>query len=391
MNRPYAAYRGDNTETNLRLTDIVVRSLPPPERGAKVYPDDQIDGFGVRVSQGGTKAFVLTHGRSRERITLGRYPIVSLADARAEAKRLLAERTLGKHRLQRMSFEDALRLYVTTHLIQKTRPITAKGTEALIRNHFGRLKGKSLEDVRAQDITAVTDKLLAKSQPGAAGHAFTAIKGFLRWSVRRRYLQHDPIEGIESPAKAVSRERVLDDAELRQVLAACRTDGVYGRFVRLLALTGQRRGEIAALERAWINPEAQTITLPKQKTKNHRDHTFRRMVIRLRNSWKCCRKKDCFSPPAGGTCHSRGFSKSKRVFDKACSIEPWTLHDLRRTFATGLQRLGVRIEVTESLLNHVSGTRAGIVGIYQRHGYLEEMRAAVTLWENHIESILKPE
>lgn len=390
MNRPYAAYRGDNTETNLRLTDIVVRSLPPPERGAKVYPDDQIDGFGVRVSQGGTKAFVLTHGRSRERITLGRYPIVSLADARAEAKRLLAERTLGKHRLQRMSFEDALRLYVTTHLIQKTRPITAKGTEALIRNHFGRLKGKSLEDVRAQDITAVTDKLLAKSQPGAAGHAFTAIKGFLRWSVRRRYLQHDPIEGIESPAKAVSRERVLDDAELRQVLAACRTDGVYGRFVRLLALTGQRRGEIAALERAWINPEAQTITLPKQKTKNHRDHTFP-YGDQVAELLEMLPKEGLLFPARGRDVPFTGFSKSKRVFDKACSIEPWTLHDLRRTFATGLQRLGVRIEVTESLLNHVSGTRAGIVGIYQRHGYLEEMRAAVTLWENHIESILKPE
>ncbi|MEI7711559.1 MAG: integrase family protein, partial [Rhodospirillales bacterium] len=178
----------------MRLTDIVVRSLSPPERGAKVYPDDQVDGFGVRVSQGGTKAFVLTHGRGRERITLGRYPIVSLADARTEAKRLLAERTLGKHRPQRMSFEDALKLYVTTHLQPKTRPITAKGTEALIRNHFARVKHKSLEDVRAQDVTAVTDKLLAKGQPGAAAHAFTAVKGFLRWCVRRRYLQHDPIE-----------------------------------------------------------------------------------------------------------------------------------------------------------------------------------------------------
>ena len=118
---------------------------------------------------------------------------------------------------------------------------------------------------------AITDKLLAKDQPGAAAHAFTAVKGFLRWCVRRRYLQHDPIEGIESPAKAVSRDRVLCDDELRQVIAAASEGGTYGQFIRLLAITGQRRGEMVALHREWLDQEGRTITLPKHITKNGED------------------------------------------------------------------------------------------------------------------------
>ena len=155
----------------MKFTDISIRNLPIPEKGLKLYADDAIPGFGVRVSQGGTKSFILTYGDRRERVTIGRHPIISLADARAETKRILAERTLGKHRPTRMVFDDALRLFVTSHLEQKTRPATAKGTEALIRNHFGRLQGKHLEDIRAQDITRSTDGLLAKGMRGSAAHA----------------------------------------------------------------------------------------------------------------------------------------------------------------------------------------------------------------------------
>ena len=109
----------------MKFTDISIRNLPIPEKGLKLYADDAIPGFGVRVSQGGTKSFILTYGDRRERVTIGRHPIISLADARAETKRILAERTLGKHRPTRMVFDDALRLFVTSHLEQKTRPATA--------------------------------------------------------------------------------------------------------------------------------------------------------------------------------------------------------------------------------------------------------------------------
>lgn len=373
----------------LRLTDIVIRNLPPPPQGAKVYPDDQLDGFGIRVSQGGTKAFVLSYGRSRERMTIGRYPVLSLADARAEAKRILAERTLGKHRPARMSFDDALNQFVASHLKVKTREITAKGTEALIRNHFPRLKGRFLEDIRVQDITRSTDALLSDGKQGAAAHAHTAIGTLLRWCVRRRYLHHNPIEGIDKPAKPGVRERVLTDDELRQIIVAAPVGTFYGNFVHMLILTGQRRSEIAGLHADWVDRTARQITLPKAITKNNREHVFPYgdWVAEVLTNLP---KEGFLFPARGRDAPFSGFSAGKRRIDRECAIEQWTLHDLRRTLATGWQRLGIRIEVTEAMLNHVSGTRAGIVGIYQRHTYLEEMRAAQAQWEKHVAALITP-
>src|ERR1035438_4199145 len=125
-----------------------------------------------------------------------------------------------------------------------------------------------------QDITRSTDALLSKGQRGAAAHAHTAVGTFIRWCVRRRYLQHNPIEGIETPAKPGVRERVLTDDELWQIIAAAPIKHFYGNFVHLLILTGQRRSEIAGLHADWIDRTARTITLPSLITKNHRDHTF---------------------------------------------------------------------------------------------------------------------
>jgi integrase len=236
----------------MRLTDVSVRHLPVPDRGAKVYTCDQLDGFGVHVSQAGTKAFVLTYGKHRERVTIGRYPIIGLAEARIEAKRILAERMLGKNRPARLRGSDALERFLGEQN-EKNRPITVRYTAALIRNHFPKLLGKNLEEVRTDDVTDVTDKVLKKGQPGAANHAFAAIRSFLRWCTRRRYIHHSPIEGIELPSKAASRERVLSDDELRAVWKASDSCGTFGNIVKLLIATGQRRSEIGSLRAEWLD------------------------------------------------------------------------------------------------------------------------------------------
>lgn len=373
----------------MRLTDIAIRALPAPEKGARIYVDDSLSGFGVRVSQGGAKAFTLTFGSGRERVTIGRYPIISLADARAEAKRMLAEQTLGKHRLRRLSYEEALNLFVSTHCAKKNRPSTAKETERVLRGYFPALAKKALEDITTHHITDVTDKLIENGRESMAAHAYTAIRSFLRWCVRRRYLAHNPIEGLEGPVKLAPRERVLSDEELGQVVRAAGKIGTFGKFSLMLIYTGQRRGEIAALDASWIDREQRLISLPRQITKNNRSHCipYGNAVAGILGALS---NEGLLFGARGSTMPISGFSKGKKVLDANCRItEPWTLHDLRRTFATGLQRLGVRLEVTEALLNHVSGTKAGIVGVYQRHNYLEEMRAAIALWENHIDSLLK--
>jgi integrase len=378
----------------MRLTEIVVRSLAPPERGQKIYRDDTLSGFGVRVSQGGTKTFLLVHGAERQFTSIGRYPIIGLADARAEAKRVLAELTLGKRRPKRVSFDDAFAQFIATHLKQKNKPTTAKTTEAIIRNHFPRLRGKSLEDIQTEHITDVTDRLLAKSQAGAANHAFTAIKTFLRWCVRRRYIPHSPIEGLELPARAGFRKRVLSDEELAQILAVAEDLGVFGRYVSLLALTGQRRTEVASLDASWIDRgNMGTITLPGEITKNKQEHTFPfgTMVSEMLATLPV---GGLLFPARHSTKPMSGFAAMKRSLDiklaeRFGEMAHWQLHDLRRTFSTGLARLGVLPHVKEALLNHTAA-KTDVERIYDRYQYLPEMRTAVALWEDHIASLMKP-
>ena len=377
----------------MKLTDIVVRNLAAPASGQKLYPDDSLPGFGVRVSQGGTKTFTLVYGRDRERTSLGRYPVIGLADARTEAKRILAERTLGRLRPQPIKVDAALEQFFETHVAQKCNPTTQREVKRLLRKHFlPKVRHNQLGDVSTQDVMKVVDGLMGT--PAECAHVFKVTKTFFRWAVRRRLIPHSPIEGLEAPVKAVSRDRVLTDEELATVLAHAEAAGSFGVFVTLLILTGQRKGEINTLKRAMIDQDRRTITLPV--TKNGRPHTFPygdAVAVLLDKS-----------PPDGPLFPGRqrtageegpllpfnGFSKAMEQFRSKCRIPHWTLHDLRRTFATGLQRAGVRIEVTEALLNHVSGVRAGIVGIYQRHNYGDEMRAAQALWEKHVASLPKP-
>src|ERR1039458_8410437 len=145
----------------MRLTEIVVRNLAAPERGQKVCRDETLPGFGVRVSQGGTKTFVLVHGIDRKFTTIGRYPVISLQEANGEAKRLLAEITLGKHRPKVITFERALDAFVDTRK-EKNRPKTAYETERLLRVNFKALHSKQLADIRAHQITDITDALVKK-------------------------------------------------------------------------------------------------------------------------------------------------------------------------------------------------------------------------------------
>jgi len=366
----------------MRLNDLSIRSLKSPESGAKIYVCDQVAGFGIRITAAGTASYVLTlPGRNRDRITIGRVGVIALKDARGIAREKLAEITLGKHRPRRMTFEDALTLYVAEKS-QKVRASTIKESKRILDKYFPALHAKQLSDITTDDITGITDKL-AKT-PGTALHAFWSARTFLRWCVRRRYLSHSPIEGLEPPSRVIFRDRVLTDDELRQVLLAAQDAGTFGKLVLALSYTGQRRGEVAALRREWIG--VGTITLPADITKNSREHTFpygSHLAAIIGNF----PDTGLLFPSSSGKPWSN-FSKAKAALP--CDIAPWTLHDLRRTFATGLQRLGIRLEVIEALLNHISGTRAGIVGVYQRHSFMPEMREAVEKWESFLTSLIVP-
>jgi integrase len=250
------------------------------------------------------------------------------------------------------------------------------------------LGNQTIADITPREIAKIVDNLLAT--PSEAAHAFAAVKIFFRWAMRRHLTKSNPAEGLQGPPKARSRERVLTESELREVLQKARAAGFpFGLVLELLILTGQRRSEIGSLEWSWIDTDKRTITLPASVTKNKREHTlpYGDMVAAILERIER-RGRFLFPGSKDANLPITGWSNFKAAFDKTCEVESWTLHDLRRTFATNLAALGIRIEVTEKLLNHVSGSFGGIVGVYQRHAYMDEMRAAIDLWEKRLDQII---
>jgi integrase len=190
------------------------------------------------------------------------------------------------------------------------------------------------------------------------------------------------------PAKEVARDRVLNDQELAQViLAARKMDGPYGGIVELLALTGQRREEVARLRWEELDLVQRVWTLPRSRTKNGKAH-----VVHLsEQSMAVLRRLDRRGPyvfsPVGNKPFQK-FSKAKRLLDRLSSVTGWRLHDLRRTCVSGMARLGVAPHVADKILNHQAGTISGVAAVYQRHEFLAERQQALERWGAHVASIL---
>ncbi len=225
----------------------------------------------------------------------------------------------------------------------------------------------------------------------ARAHALKDIRTFFNWCVPR-YLPSSPAVGIKME-KQPSRDRVLSDAELKAVWIAAEQMGQFGVIVKLLILTGQRRTEIGSLK--WDYIKGDRITLPPEVTKNGREHSFPLSQAgsgSLSSHTAVSPSRPfgfLFSASSPATSSFSAWSKSHAQLLKLSGTSGWTLHDLRRTFATNLAALGVRQEVTEKLLNHVSGQVSGVAAIYNRHSYWNEQVAAMQAWETKLLSICR--
>ena len=369
------------------LTDVSVRSFPPPDKGQVTYWDTALAGFGVRVSKGGTKSFVLVQGADRRRTTIGRYPKVSLKDARAQAKKLMAQRALGIEEKPdaAIAFSEARARFLAACKL-KNRPRTALDYRHRIDRHF-KFGKRPLSEITRQDIQARLAK--AKDTPSEQHHAYVALRVMLNWAVREDLLDANPMAKMKPPRTLASRERVLSEHELRALYHAARAHPYpFGPIVSLLILTGQRRNEIASLQWSWINETERTITIPATVAKNRRSHTFpygEHVAAVLDGLSRIDESPYLFPARTEAGTVFNGWGKCKARLDaEVDGLKPYTLHDLRRTFASTLARLGTPIHVTEKLLNHVSGTISGVAAVYNRHSYMEEMRESIRWYEKEL-------
>jgi integrase len=249
-----------------------------------------------------------------------------------------------------------------------------------------RWRGKTVYDIRKRDIHAMLDAIAA-DRPVLANRVFAYVRKFFAWCVERGILVTSPCAGVRMPAKETPRERVLSDTEIVQFWHAVEGEAA-GPYFKTLLLAGQRRTETATMCRVEIDEQTRTWTIPSVKTKNAKTHA----VPLSRQAWKIVQDM----PRVAGNDRvfatlptHRGFNACKKRLDARMQLATsWTAHDLRRTVATGLQRLGVRLEVTEAVLNHTSGSRAGIVAVYQRYDWADEKRAALQRWADHVEELV---
>jgi hypothetical protein len=370
----------------MRLTDVSIRALRPPAAGAKTYFDDSLAGFGVRVSQGGTKSYILVHGKTRTRTAIGRVGILTLKQARDKARDILAEKQLGRYLETTVTFSEALDLYLKNH-VEKLKPKTARETKRLLEKHFRpKLRHERLNAISRASVAAITGKLL--DTPSLALHAHTAITGFFRWATAQ-YLEQNPLTGLKPPYKQTSRARVLTNGELKAVYTAAADQGSFGKLVQLLILTGQRVNQMANLRADLIAREEKTISWPAALMKGNRPHTipYGGMTAAILETLP----KEGLLFPARGKPDKpvNGFSKLKADFDAACKVSTYTLHDIRRTFRTALAFLKVPPHIGERILDHRTGIVSEVEAIYDRFHYIEEMREAIDRWERHLSLLLR--
>lgn len=331
------------------LTDVQIRKLAAPDKGQKVYYEPS--GLGIRVSQGGSKSFVIQVGKARKRITLGRYPAMSLQEARKAAFRLTDEPS-------QKNATTALSTALTGYLAEceeKNRPSTIKE----YRRMLALIPDKPLDQVSKADLD------------NPASHQITAWRTFFNWCLKHELATRNPFN--HHPTPIGKRERVLTPDELITIWHY--EDPPFTDIVKLLLLTGQRRSDIWKLQPKWIDGDF--VVIPAASYKTNRTHVFPIGTLA-----KTYIEKAPFT--------FNGWSKSKARMDKVTGVENWRLHDLRRTFVTihASEHIRTPIEVVEKIVGHREVT-GGMVAIYNRYSYLNEMKLAMVAWETYLRKLFR--
>ena len=386
-----------------KLTEKAIERLAcePGQRDRLVFDSEQ-RGLAVRVVAAGSKSYLAQYvvaGRKR-RVPLGSVDAISLAAARTAAATVMGQVAKGTDPAadrkaavddakvealrERMTLARLLTDWKRLHLSTRRPRYQAEALGTLERV-FKDWLPRPAERLTRKDVVQLLDRLPPSMARAAAAYG----RACYGWGAKRESVPGNPF--VSLPVQATTkRDRVLDDAEVTRVwTAALGTPAPFGPMVRLLLLTGQRREEVSGMSWPEVSADLATWTIPGERTKNGVPSVVplsapAQDLLRARLAEVREQRRGLVFPGEGGKTTFGGWSKSKAKLDRDSKVADWRLHDLRRTVATGLQRLGVRLEVTEAVLNHVSGSRGGIVGIYQRHDWKAEKRTALDGWAAHL-------
>lgn len=310
-------------------------------------------------------------------------------------------------------------MYVRVH----NRASTAKETERLLNaKALPAWKGRPVGEISRKDVRDLLDRTVEKGARISANRLLAALRKFFNWCVERDLIVASPCVGVKPPSPETSRERVLSDSEIALVWQATEAIGQpFGPFIRMLLLTGQRRQEVAKMRTSEVDADKKMWTLSGVRTKNGDLHAVPLSPLAIETLASVIRPpgkpdyifttgpspKSSPGDPSPPLVPVSGFSRAKSRLDAAILVEqrrlalengedpsgieavpPWSFHDLRRTFTSGLAALGVPLPVAETAINHRSGALAGVVRTYQRYNYAAERRDAFERWAAHVQAIV---
>ena len=406
----------------MKLDSKTVAALQLGDKSDQIFFDDQLPGFGFRLRRGAggkiNKSWIAQYRRAggTRRMLIGNANAINTEAARAAAKKILAAVALGQDpqadRVDRRDKDQHLLLVTTREIDDEGKPVrrgviaeylAAKKGEVrprtfveteryLTSTYFKPLHSMPIDTVKRKDIASRLVAITRESGTVTASRARAMIAAFFSWAMKAGLVDANPVIGCVQPKGSEGRERVLSDDELAAVWRAS-GDTEYGRIVRLLILTGTRRAEIGGMRWNEFDTDAGTWTLPKERSKNNRELKLPLPAVAWgiinavphlahRDQLFGVHAEEGYSDWGGGK-----IALDERLLGKMG--EPWTVHDIRRTVATKMADLGVQPHIIEAVLNHHSGHKRGVAGVYNRSSYDREVRAALALWADHVRTLVE--
>ncbi len=398
-------------KNSTHLTDTGIERISRAAPGKRIERFDAgAPGLALRVTDRGMKSWSVYYrlAGTHLRKTIGGWPEIGVAEARDSAREIKKQAAAGidprtvqqaeeaEARAQAEAEADRLKAFgpLAEKYIARECPKLARGadTESVIRREIlPHWSDRPLAELRKRDALVLTDALIDAGKPAAAFKLYEILKRLGNWLVERDEIEVSPFASMKPPADKVTRDRALKDREIAALWLACDEMGLgypFGPLLRLLLLTGQRRAEVAAMQRDELDLEKATWVIPGARSKNNLAH-----VVPLSGAAVSIIKSlPRFGGPfvfttTNGERPVSGFSKCKRRIDTLAGVADWRLHDLRRTCRTGLAALGVPEIVCERVLNHQP---RGLVKTYNRHEYLNEKRDALARWARRVQEIVSP-
>ena len=384
------------------LTAKSIENLRPAEVRREI-PDGGCRGLYFIVQASGARSWACRYRVSGKsvKLTIGSYPTMSLAEARSNATAALVALAKGidpateKRDAARLATEkdrDAFPVlaqqFIELHVSRHLRRNTADQYVRLLKIASEAWADRSVHSIRRRDVVHLLD-LISINRPVLANRMLGLLSKFYRWLAARDVTENMPVLGVQRPTEEKRRDRVLSVDEIKRLWFACDQIGRMGDMVKLLLLTGQRRGEVGGMR--WTEVGDEVWTIPGERTKNKRPHTIPLTLQAARLIERQDRiGEGVFSENPEG--RSGTLSRHKHRLDELMKPDaPWVFHDLRRTCVTHLSEMGFDRDLVELIVNHVSGSRGGVAGTYNRSERMADRRAALQRWADYIDQIVTGE